>query len=143
MAPYKAKEKGLLHGEQPEGKHGEETSPLTTIPPVSSTPNWREIETAPKTRSIFVSSDPETDLTGGTLAYWRVSRAKQNGVTRWHTVEYWAAVLTKRALDFTPTHWRESVVGAALEHILQMERQQAEAAIAHREAMDANHGEAA
>lgn len=95
---------------------------------VEAKTDWRDMTSAPKTRSIFVTSDPETE---GVLACWRTTRIKVSGQKGWQTVSFWSAVLTRRALDFVPTYWRESITGAALEHALEMERKEAAA----REAM--------
>ena len=73
---------------------------------------WRSIDTAPMDRPIYTTADPEIDP-DGTLTYWRRSREKIIGVKGWRRIEYWASVLTNRALEFEPAMWRESMVQKA------------------------------
>ena len=67
---------------------------------------WQLMEAAPRDRPIWITADPDSGAE--TLAYWRRSRIKINGVKGWHLREYWASVLTNRAIDFDPFCWRES-----------------------------------
>jgi len=67
---------------------------------------WQLMDTAPKDRPIYTSADPDSGI--DVLTYWRISRVKENGKTGWQRREYWASVLTNRALDAEPFCWRES-----------------------------------
>lgn len=67
---------------------------------------WQLMDSAPKDRPIYTSADPDSGI--DVLTYWRISRVKENGKTGWQRREYWASVLTNRALDAEPFCWRES-----------------------------------
>ena len=92
--------------------------------------DWREMGCAPHNRPVYLSPDAEDP---GTLAYWRITRQKVRPGRGWRPVEYWASVLTKRAIDFTPFAWRESGGGAALSAALERE-QAAQDAVAFQQA---------
>ena len=99
----------LLDPEQPEPDPEPEPDPQPDLGA-----EWNDMSEAPINRAIFITADP-TDDPSGVLSYWRTTREKISGRKGWHTKSYWAAVLTKRALDFEPYCWREAVPGIALE----------------------------
>lgn len=73
--------------------------------------DWRDMDTAPDNRNIYLTADPDDP---GILSYWRRTRFKIPGNRVWQQRCFWAAVLTHRKLDFEPLWWREAVGGAAL-----------------------------
>lgn len=81
---------------------------------------WTAMEHAPHNRPIWTTADPYEDP-AGTLSFWRITREKNRPGRGWSTKEFWAAVLTRRALEFEPTAWRESSSGAALAAALEAE----------------------
>lgn len=83
-------------------------------PPIESPPSasvaswWQDMSDPPTDRPVFLTADPETD-TAGTLAYWRTTRVKVQGHKGWQPRSFWAAVLTRRELEFAPVGWREAM----------------------------------
>lgn len=84
---------------------------ITPVPPAEAErlpPGWRAMDDVPTNRSIFLSADPVIDP-NGTLAYWRTTREKVWKVRGWQVRSYWASVLNRREVGFTPAAWREAM----------------------------------
>lgn len=84
------------------------TDDVPPMPPVPLAWDWREMETAPRDRPIYMTSDPDADR-DGVLAYWRRTRVKLRGHKGWQPAEYWAQVLNHRPLEAEPFCWREAM----------------------------------
>lgn len=85
---------------------------------------WHAMATAPSNRPIWITGDPASDP-GGTLSFWRITREKNRPGRGWSPKAFWAAVLTRRELDFEPACWKESSQGAALAAALEAESEAA------------------
>lgn len=81
-----------------------------TPPPIPY--RWLSIEEAPRDRHIFVTDEPDDPEGHGILVCWRLSRRKVHGVKGWQPYEGWFNLLNKRAIDFEPTSYRETVLEA-------------------------------
>jgi hypothetical protein len=80
--------------------------PEDEAPPITT--GWRDMAGVPMDRPVYLTADPVDDP-AGTLSYWRTTRQKINGRRGWHTRSFWAAVLSRRPLEFEPQCWRESL----------------------------------
>ena len=77
-------------------------------PEAPATDRWNPtMLLAPIDRPVFLTGDPETDAFG-LLAIWRTTRRKVEGFKGWQKTSYWASVLTRKQVEFEPTHWREA-----------------------------------
>lgn len=74
--------------------------------------DWNDMSEAPHNRPIFLTKDPAADP--GLLCQWRTTRAKNKPPERgWSPRSFWAQVLNKREIDFTPYCWREAMASTA------------------------------
>jgi hypothetical protein len=80
-------------------------------PPIISAFDWQDLP-PPTNRAVFLTADPATD--NGLLCFWRTTREKNKPPVRgWSPRSFWAAVLTKREIEFEPYCWREAMVQGA------------------------------
>lgn len=88
-----------------------ETESATEPEPADESP-WHLMDDAPQNRPIYLTEDP--DRHSGLLCQWRTTRIKNKAPQRgWSPRSFWAALLTKREIDFEPAFWREAMAPEA------------------------------